>query len=86
MMHRALTRRPAIRLSSESCQSTLRAEANVEQQHIAILGRHDRFGVGHAVGGVGSRLAPGLTEIGSFRRVVELRRSLIEPDAEIRPW
>ena len=39
----------------------------------------------HAVGGVGSRLAPSLTEIGSFRRVVEMRTSLIEPDAEIRP-
>jgi len=39
----------------------------------------------HAVGGVGSRLAPSLTEIGSFRRVVEIRTSLIEPDAEIRP-
>jgi putative heme-binding domain-containing protein len=39
----------------------------------------------HAVGGVGSRLAPSLTEIGSFRRVVELRTSLIDPDAEIRP-
>jgi putative heme-binding domain-containing protein len=39
----------------------------------------------HAVGGVGSRLAPSLTEIGSFRRVVEIRTSLIEPDSEIRP-
>ena len=39
----------------------------------------------HAVGGVGSRVAPSLTEIGSFRRVVEIRTSLIEPDAEIRP-
>jgi putative heme-binding domain-containing protein len=39
----------------------------------------------HAVSGVGSRLAPSLTEIGSFRRVVEIRTSLIEPDAEIRP-
>ena len=39
----------------------------------------------HAVGGVGSRLAPSLTEIGSFRRVVEIRTSLVEPDAEIRP-
>jgi putative heme-binding domain-containing protein len=39
----------------------------------------------HAVGGVGSRAAPSLTEIGAFRRVVEIRTSLIEPDAEIRP-
>jgi putative heme-binding domain-containing protein len=39
----------------------------------------------HAVNGTGSRLGPSLTEIGSFRRIVELRTSLIEPDAEIRP-
>ena len=39
----------------------------------------------HAVNGAGSRVGPTLTEIGSFRRVVELRTSLIEPDAEIRP-
>jgi quinoprotein glucose dehydrogenase len=39
----------------------------------------------HAVNGVGSRLAPSLTEIGAFRRVVEIRTSLLEPDAEIRP-
>jgi putative heme-binding domain-containing protein len=39
----------------------------------------------HAVGGAGSRVAPSLTEIGAFRRVVEIRTSLIEPDAEIRP-
>jgi putative heme-binding domain-containing protein len=39
----------------------------------------------HAVNGVGSRLGPNLTEIGAFRRVVELRTSLVDPDAEIRP-
>ena len=39
----------------------------------------------HAVGGTGSRLGPSLTEIGSFRRVVELRTSLVEPAAEVRP-
>ena len=39
----------------------------------------------HAVNGIGSRLGPSLTEIGAFRRVVELRTSLIEPDVEIRP-
>jgi putative heme-binding domain-containing protein len=39
----------------------------------------------HAVNGIGSRLGPSLTEIGAFRRVVEMRTSLIEPGAEIRP-
>jgi putative heme-binding domain-containing protein len=38
----------------------------------------------HSVAGVGSRVAPVLTEIGSTRRAVELRRSLLEPSAEIR--
>ena len=38
----------------------------------------------HAVSGTGSRTGPGLTEIGSFRRAVELERSLLDPDAEIR--
>jgi putative heme-binding domain-containing protein len=38
----------------------------------------------HAVSGNGSRVGPNLTEIGAFRRQVELERSLREPDAEIR--
>jgi len=38
----------------------------------------------HSVAGVGSRVAPVLTEIGSTRRTVELQRSLLEPSAEIR--
>ena len=38
----------------------------------------------HSVAGVGSRVAPVLTEIGSLRRTVELQRSLLEPSAEIR--
>ena len=38
----------------------------------------------HSVAGVGSRVAPVLTEIGSVRRTVELQRSLLEPSAEIR--
>ncbi len=38
----------------------------------------------HSVAGVGSRVAPALTEIGSMRRAVELQRSLLEPSAEIR--
>jgi putative heme-binding domain-containing protein len=38
----------------------------------------------HSVAGVGSRVAPVLTEIGSTRRAVELQRSLLEPSAEIR--
>lgn len=38
----------------------------------------------HSVAGVGSRVAPALTEIGSTRRAVELQRSLLDPSAEIR--
>jgi putative heme-binding domain-containing protein len=33
----------------------------------------------------GSRLGPDLTEIGAVRRMVELERSVVEPDAEILP-
>jgi putative heme-binding domain-containing protein len=39
----------------------------------------------HSVSGSGSRLGPNLTEIGQTRRAVELERSLVDPDAEIRP-
>jgi quinoprotein glucose dehydrogenase len=39
----------------------------------------------HSVSGTGSRIGPALTEIGSFRPSAELQRSLVEPDAEIRP-
>jgi putative heme-binding domain-containing protein len=37
----------------------------------------------HRVNGVGSRLGPDLSDIGQFRRAVDLERSLLEPDAEI---
>ena len=39
----------------------------------------------HRVKDRGSRVGPDLTEIGSVRRLVELERSLLEPDAEILP-
>ncbi len=39
----------------------------------------------HRVRDRGSRVGPNLTEIGSVRRTVELRRSLLDPDAEILP-
>jgi putative heme-binding domain-containing protein len=39
----------------------------------------------HSVSGSGSRTGPTLTEIGLFRPSAELQRSLVEPDAEIRP-
>lgn len=38
----------------------------------------------HSVQGVGSRVGPNLTEIGGGRRVVELERSLLDPNAEVR--
>ena len=39
----------------------------------------------HRVKDKGSRLGPDLTEIGAVRRMVELERSLLDPDAEILP-
>jgi len=39
----------------------------------------------HAVGGSGSRVGPNLTDIGAVRRAAEIERSILEPDAEIRP-
>ena len=39
----------------------------------------------HRVRDRGSRVGPNLTEIGSLRRTVELRRSLLDPDAEVLP-
>ena len=39
----------------------------------------------HAVGGSGARVGPNLTDIGAVRRAAELERSIVEPDAEIRP-
>ncbi|PWU04117.1 MAG: hypothetical protein C5B51_17410 [Terriglobia bacterium] len=39
----------------------------------------------HRVKGVGSRMAPDLTDIGVLRRVAELEQSIVDPDAEILP-
>jgi putative heme-binding domain-containing protein len=39
----------------------------------------------HRVRGTGARLGPELTDIGTFRRVGELERSILEPDAEVLP-
>ena len=39
----------------------------------------------HRVKDKGSRVGPDLTEIGSVRRLVELERSILDPDAEILP-
>jgi len=39
----------------------------------------------HRVLGSGSRIGPDLSQIGGARRVVELQRSLVDPDAEIVP-
>jgi cytochrome c oxidase cbb3-type subunit 3 len=39
----------------------------------------------HRVRDNGSRLGPDLTDIGNKRRAVELRRSVLEPDAEVLP-
>jgi putative heme-binding domain-containing protein len=39
----------------------------------------------HRVLGVGSRLGPELTDIGSLRRAAELGKSILDPDAEVLP-
>jgi putative heme-binding domain-containing protein len=39
----------------------------------------------HRVAGVGSRVGPDLTTVGSARRVAELERSLLDPDADVQP-
>jgi putative heme-binding domain-containing protein len=39
----------------------------------------------HRVKGNGSRLGPDLSDIGQFRRSVELERSLVDPGAEVLP-
>jgi len=39
----------------------------------------------HRVNGDGSRVGPDLSEIGRLRRVTELERSILEPDAEVLP-
>jgi putative heme-binding domain-containing protein len=39
----------------------------------------------HEVDGRGSRLGPDLSRIGTMRRVAELERSLLDPQAEIQP-
>lgn len=39
----------------------------------------------HRVGARGSRLGPDLSRIGLERRAAELKRSLLEPDAEVEP-
>lgn len=39
----------------------------------------------HRVNGSGSRFGPELSDIGQFRRADELERSLVDPNAEIKP-
>lgn len=38
----------------------------------------------HSVAGVGGRSGPSLTEVGAARRAIELRRSIVDPAADIR--
>jgi putative heme-binding domain-containing protein len=39
----------------------------------------------HRVAGVGSRVGPDLTTIGSVRQLSELERALVDPDADVQP-
>jgi putative heme-binding domain-containing protein len=61
-----------------------RASAGDPNRGKAVFDGKGRCLTCHAVSGNGSRVGPNLTEIGAFRRQVELERSLLEPDAEIR--
>lgn len=38
----------------------------------------------HAIGGLGSRTGPSLTDIGTVRRATDLQRSLLDPSAQVR--
>jgi putative heme-binding domain-containing protein len=38
----------------------------------------------HSVAGVGARSGPSLSEVGASRRAIELRRSIVDPGADIR--
>jgi cytochrome c oxidase cbb3-type subunit 3 len=72
----------------------LRAEA-ASRRTVSVAGDHGRGkalfeGKGacvscHRVGPTGPRLGPELTTIGRQRRAIELRQSLVEPNAEIVP-
>jgi putative heme-binding domain-containing protein len=72
----------------------LRAEAE-SKRSVNVAGDHARGqalfeGKGgcvacHRVGATGPRLGPELTTIGRQRRAIELRQSLVEPNAEIAP-
>jgi putative heme-binding domain-containing protein len=39
----------------------------------------------HRIGAIGSRVGPDLSDVGRFRRRIELERSLVDPNADVRP-
>jgi len=51
----------------------------------AIFDGKGACGTCHRVGDRGSRVGPDLSQIGAQRRLIELHRSIVEPDAEVIP-
>jgi len=39
----------------------------------------------HGAGGIGTRMAPPLVDVGALRTLVEIERSILEPDADLHP-
>lgn len=65
------------------------SDSNVEGGDIAkgkaIFSGKGACGNCHRVGDTGSRVGPDLTDIGALRRTLEIKTSLLEPDAEVLP-
>jgi putative heme-binding domain-containing protein len=68
----------------KSTSSATFASGDAMQGRVIFEGKGECLNC-HRVRDRGSRLGPNLTEIGTVRRPVELRRSLVDPDAEVLP-
>ena len=72
-------------LDASSAQAPAALPAGDSNRGKAIFDGKGACGTCHRVGDQGSRAGPDLSQIGSQRRVVELHRSILDPDAEIVP-
>ncbi len=68
----------------KSTSSATYVSGDAIRGHVIFEGKGECLNC-HRVRDRGSRVGPNLTEIGSVRRTVELRRSLLDPDAEVLP-
>src|SRR6266851_2301017 len=79
----SLAQRPDAAPASSGPEPAL--PGNADRGRIIFEGKGACLGC-HRVAGKGSRLGPNLTEVGRLsRRVEELEKSILEPDAEIQP-